>query len=90
MNIERLLTEYVLLADSSDAPDAPHVVGMCTKLGLAMFTLGHHGTNEREDNLGKFNRWLAWVQGWLYCHGLRTIDQLRDETRGVDAALRNL
>lgn len=30
----------------------------------------------------KLNRWFGFLQGLLYALGLRTIDELRDETRG--------
>jgi len=33
---------------------------------------------------GKINRWLGFIQGFLFCNKMRTINELRDETRGID------
>ena len=32
----------------------------------------------------KINRWLGFIQGFLFCNKMRTINELRDETRGID------
>jgi len=36
-----------------------------------------------EFDAGKLNRWLGFVQGVLWMNGNRTIQRLRDETRGI-------
>lgn len=35
------------------------------------------------DAHGKFNRWLGFIQGWLWHQGVFTIDTMRDQTRKV-------
>ncbi len=35
-----------------------------------------------EDELGKANRWLGFVQGIFYSFGTYTINQMRDHNRG--------
>lgn len=78
MDPVKLLREYAVTIAAIDEPDTWHALGMLVKMH-EMLDAGEHG---------RFNRWLGWVQGWLYCHGLRTIDQMRDETRGIDAVVR--
>lgn len=34
--------------------------------------------------LFKINRWLGFIQGYLYTSHLRTIEELKNETRGID------
>lgn len=36
------------------------------------------------DNPLILNRWLGFIQGALWSNGLRSIQQLRDETRGLN------
>lgn len=31
-----------------------------------------------------FNRWLGFVQGYLWSRGLRTIDQMREDVRALN------
>lgn len=79
MNPLKLLREYVAAVSGTDEPDTWHVLGMLVKMREM------YGSAEQA---GKFNRWLGFVQGWLYAHGLRTIDQMREETRGLDEVMR--
>lgn len=90
MNIEKLLLEYERLLSAVDA--SAHTAGMFAVMRdmLAAIAAATPRTDEREDLVGKFNRWLAFLQGTLWSNGERTVDQLRDETRGIDAALRAL
>lgn len=92
MDVEDLLTKYERLIEDSTVQGAAHVRDMIGTLQymLTVVYLDPRGTPEREDTISKFNRWTAFAQGWMWSHGLRTIDQLRDETRGIDAALRAL
>jgi len=92
MDIKKLLAEYAeLFSDGTEAHEA-HVAGMFAVMRdlLDSITAAPQRSDEREDLVGKFNRWLAFVQGILWSHERRTVDQLRDETRGIDAALRAL
>lgn len=92
MDIKKLLAEYAELFSDGTEANAVHVAGMFTTMSdmLDAIAKATPRTDEREDLLGKFNRWLAFVHGVLWSHGQRTVDQLRDETRGIDAALRLL
>lgn len=92
MDVEDLLTKYERLIEDSTVQGAAHVRDMIGTLQYMLTVVYLHpsGTPEREDFIGKFNRWAAFVQGWMWSRDLRAVDQLRDETRGIDAALRAL
>lgn len=34
--------------------------------------------------LFKISRWLGFIQGYLYSQKMRNIEELKDETRGID------
>jgi len=92
MDIKQLLAQYAELFSDGTEENAAHVAGMFTTMRdlLDSIAEAEPRTDEREDRVGKFNRWLAFVHGVMWSHGQRTVDQLRDETRGIDAALRAL
>ena len=92
MDIKKLLAEYAELFSDGTADNASHVAGMFTTMStmLDAIAAATPRTDEREDLVGKFNRWLAFTHGVMWSHGQRTVDQLRDETRGIDATLRAL
>lgn len=92
MDIKKLLAEYTELFSDGTEASASHMAGMCIDMSnmLDAIAAATPRTNEREDLVGKFNRWLAFLQGVMWSHDLRTVDQLRDEDRGIDAALRAL
>lgn len=91
MDIKKLLAEYAeLFSDGTEASEA-HAHMFATLRGmLDSIAEAPPRTDEREDLVGRFNRWLAFAHGVMWSHGKRTVDQLRDETRGIDAALRAL
>jgi hypothetical protein len=92
MDIKQLLAQYAEIFSDGTEENAAHVSGMFTSMRdmLDAIAGAEPRTDEREDLVGKFNRWLAFVHGVMWSHGQRTVDQLRDETRGIDAALRAL
>lgn len=77
MDPRTLLRQYAAAVAATDEPDTWHVLGMLVKM-QEMLACG--------ENL-KFCRWLGYAQRWLEEKGLRTLDQLRDETRNIDDAL---
>ena len=91
MDIKKLLEEYAGLFSDGAEGNAAHAHMFATLRGmLDAIAKATPRTDEREDLVGKFNRWLAFTHGVMWSHGQRTVDQLRDETRGIDAALRAL
>lgn len=89
MDIKKLLAEYAALAWGLGATDRAHIASMCEEIGLMLDTVPCE-PDAREVHLNKLNRWVGWLQGWLYCTAGRSIETLRNETRGIDAALRAL
>lgn len=83
MNPEALLRTYAVMIGAFDEPDTWHMLGMLVEMRGMLVKIRAGLDQER----GRFNRWLGFVQAWLYKVGLRTIDQLREETRGIDEAL---
>jgi hypothetical protein len=53
-----------------------HVVWMCEQLPVLV----------DEDRLDKANRWLGFVQGFLWPNGFYTIDEMKDHNRSKDDA----
>ena len=89
MDIKKLLAEYASLAWELGATDRAHIFGMTLEI-THMLDVIPSEPEAREAHLNKLNRWLGWLQGWMYCTAGRSIETLRDETRGIDAALRAL
>lgn len=73
MILQTLLEKYKQLTANE------HIIWMCDEIL----------TWEMPDaiKLFKINRWLGFIQGYLYSNKLRTIDELRNETRGIDDEL---
>lgn len=78
MDPVKLLREYAVTIAATDEPDTWHVLGMLVKM-REMLDAGEHL---------KLCRWLGYVQRWMEEKGLRTLAQLRDETRGTDEVLK--
>lgn len=81
MILQTLLEKYKqLIRDNSLLPNSFHILWMCDEI-----------SDRREafdiSNYFKINRWLGFIQGYLYSNKLRTIDELRNETRGIDDEL---
>lgn len=74
MILNKLLKSYKEL--TTDA----HIKWMCDKL------LDRREAFDIADYF-KINRWLGFIQGYLYNLQLKTIEELRNETRGIDNEL---
>lgn len=42
---------------------------------------GNWSLSQKVDAHGKINRWLGFIQGWLWHQGVFTIDEMRDQVR---------
>lgn len=87
MNPQALLVEYLRLVESSGAHDTEHVTWMCREIWGWLQALAQGASPHPLATLLKTSRWIGYLQRWLEERGLRTIDQLRNETRGLDAVL---
>jgi hypothetical protein len=70
MILENLLNKYKKLTTNE------HIKWMCDEI------LTWEDPNTLK--LFKINRWLGFIQGYLYSQKMRTIDELKNETRGID------
>lgn len=62
--------------------DSCHLLWMLGEMNAMLCDAGvndEDGGPAKRDQ--KLNRWLGFVQGALWAHGMATIDQLRDDTR---------
>ncbi len=87
MNPQALLVEYLRLVESSGAHDTEHMAWMCREIWGWLQALAQGASPHPLATLLKTSRWIGYLQRWLEERGLRTIDQLRNETRGLDAVL---
>ena len=88
MNPQALLVEYLRLVESSGAHDTEHVAWMCREIWWWLQSLALGTTPQGPlATMLKTSRWIGYLQRWLEERGLRTLDQLRNETRGLDAVL---
>ena len=84
MILENLLNNYKSIAQNNlMITDHSHIVWMCDDILKNLKTIH----DDKVDKLFKINRWLGFIQGWLYSCKLKTIDVLRNETRGIDDEL---
>lgn len=65
-----------LLYDYRQLPVEKHIIWMIDEI------LKIEAPNIKQ--LFKINRWLGFIQGYLYTSHLRTIEELKNETRGID------
>lgn len=76
--MNELLEKYKKLTIDS------HIIWMCEsiqdKLKYKLYAI----------DLFKINRWLGYVQGYLVSQKMRTIEELREETRGLDEQLESM
>jgi hypothetical protein len=70
MKLIALLEKYKTLTTDS------HIKWMCNEI-IRMYV--HEPWMD-----AKINRWLGFIQGFLFCNKMRTIHELREETRGID------
>ena len=77
-----LVTEGVV-AKECEYYGKNNIPGDC-QLPHAMWMLGELlGEFEewKKDDVGKINRWIGFIQGYLSAHGILSITELRDLTR---------
>lgn len=72
MILENLLEKYKKLTNDE------HIIWMLLKINSMSENISS------VDLLFKINRWLGFVQGFLYSQKMRTVDELKEETRGID------
>lgn len=53
-----------------------HIMWMCDKA----WDILHEGKDDPSE-MEKAMRWLGFIQGWLWCENIRTINQMRDDNR---------
>lgn len=85
--LDRLLARYEVLVKTTPhvGHRGVHVLGMLPKMrGFAAQIPLLEGA-ERVAMIAKVNRWLGFVQGWLWTQGIVTVEELADETRGIDS-----
>mgnify|MGYP000007453762 CR=1 FL=1 len=70
MILENLLNKYKKLTTDE------HIKWMCDEI----LTWNMPDTIQ----LFKISRWLGFIQGYLYSQKMRNIEELKDETRGID------
>lgn len=89
MNPQTLIAEYLALVEASGAPDLEHMRGMCIQVSQWLAALDGRDLYHRQalETSLRLSRWVGYLQRWLQAAGLRTLDQLRNETRGLDAVL---
>lgn len=91
MDPHALLAEYdaLITRNASMLRDAAHLSWMVRQVAMMLVSV-MDTPEDRAAQVFRCNRWLGYMQGQLEAAGLRTVDQLRDETRGIDAALLRL
>jgi hypothetical protein len=92
VNPQTLISEYLRLVECSGALDLEHMRSMCIQVSQWLVALeGREGAEYQHrraiETMLKTSRWIGYLQRWLETRGLRTLDQLRNETRGLDAVL---
>lgn len=70
MILENLLNKYKKLTSYD------HIIWMC-------FEIPNIKINSVKE-LFKINRWLGFIQGYLFAQKMRNIEELKNETRGID------
>lgn len=70
MNLINLLQKYKTLTNDE------HIKWMCDE--IIRMRLHEPWLVE------KIHRWIGFIQGFLFCNKMRTIHELREETRGID------
>lgn len=84
MILENLLNKYKkLLQKYESSSNQSHIIWMIDEI----FKMLENVQEDKIEKLFKINRWLGFIQGYLYSHLLRTVDELRNETRGIDSEL---
>jgi hypothetical protein len=51
---------------------AKHIAWMCNRALLM---------TQNEDDIEKVMRWLGFIQGYLWCQGMKSINEMRDDNR---------
>jgi hypothetical protein len=89
VNPQTLISEYLRLVECSGALDLEHMRGMCIQVSQWLAALDGREVYQRQalETSLKLSRWIGYLQRWLQERGLRSLDQLRNETRGLDAVL---
>lgn len=80
--LRALLATYANDVSPACDPDAQHILWMLSEMEARLCEV-HETAEAREESIAKRNRWLGFVQALLYARGVRTIDELREETRGI-------
>lgn len=89
MDPKALVVAYEAGIFASGHEGSPHLCWMCREM-YGWLELLASPVYDRENKLLtmlKFRGWLGYVQHYMEGAGLRSIDQLRNETRGLDAVL---
>ena len=60
-----------------------HLLWMIDEINRMIQTID----DDKIDKLFKINRWVGFIQGYLHSNKLRTIEELKNETRGIDNEL---
>ena len=72
MILENLLIKYKKLTTDE------HIKWMCDKL------MERDTESWDPKDYFKINRWLGFIQGYLFSQKMRNVEELRNETRGID------
>lgn len=87
--IKALLAEYAATIDAVGATDRIHMSWMASEMTTMLDTVPTEPL-AREAHLFKLNRWLGFLQRTVSDSAGRSIEQLRNDTRGIDAVLSSL
>lgn len=86
--LETLLARYEVLIKTTPhiGHDGRHVLGMLPQIARFAAQVASLNGEERSAMLSKLNRWLGFAQGFLWLACGYSLDDLREETRGLDDA----
>lgn len=89
MELTALMDDYAALVLTTSRDDRAHIAWMCAKIKAWVEGAAEDGLSRCEVML-KASRWLGFVHGFLYSVDLRSIDKMREESRGIDVLLMDL
>lgn len=89
MDPKALVVAYEADIFASAHERSPHLCWMCREMlgWLGLLTSPLYDRETKLLTMLKLRGWLGYVQHYMEVAGMRTLDQLRNETRGLDAVL---